>query len=125
MAAYLIDGYAVNERRACRVIGLPHSTHRSRPSQARHVLLVMSAICRLSNRYLRFGYRMIHINTVGERHCVRMDTVRLPGYTSVFIKAWATSLLNDCISNTICGGFWLHYIPYNVWLNTAGLFITT
>ena len=33
MAEYLVDGYGVSERRSCRVMGLPRSTHRSRPGQ--------------------------------------------------------------------------------------------
>jgi len=76
MVAYLVDDYGVSERRGCRVIGLPRSTHRSLPDQARHTA-VTSTIYRLSYRYPRFGYRKIHTLTVNEGHCVSRETTRL------------------------------------------------
>jgi len=76
MAEYLVNGYRVSERRACRVIGLPRSTHRSRPSQARRTC-VTDTIYRLSHRYPRFGYRKIHTLTVNEGHAVSRETTRL------------------------------------------------
>jgi putative transposase len=76
MVAYLVDDYRVSERRACRVIGVPRSTHRSRPSQARHPRIT-HAIYRLSHRYPRFGYRKIHTLTVQEGQGVSRETTRL------------------------------------------------
>lgn len=76
MVEYLVDDYGVSERRACRVIELPRSTHRSRPSQARQTE-VTSAIYRLSHRHPRFGYRKIHTLTVNEGHSVSRETTRL------------------------------------------------
>lgn len=75
MVDYLVDGYKLSERRACRVMGLHRSTHRSR-RQAKHIA-VTNAIYRFSHRYPRFGYRKIHTLTVNEGHCVSRESTRL------------------------------------------------
>ena len=73
---YLVRDYRVSERRACRVMGLSRSTHRSRPSQARRQE-VTNEIYGLSHRYPRFGYRKIHTLTVNEGHRISREMTRL------------------------------------------------
>ena len=75
MTDYLISDYGVSERRACRVVGIARSTHRTRPCQAARSELV-SEIVRLSYAYPRFGYRKIHTLVVNASQRVSRETVR-------------------------------------------------
>jgi len=76
MTEHLESVYDVSERRACRVIGIARSTHRSRPCQATRTELT-DAVYRLSYRYPRFGYRKIHTLLVNAGHHVSRETTRL------------------------------------------------
>lgn len=76
MTAHLINTFGVSERRACKVIELPRSTHRSQPCQARHIELTRE-IVRLSYRYPRFGYRKIHTLLINAGWQISRETVRL------------------------------------------------
>jgi putative transposase len=76
MTDYLMGEYGVSERHACRVTVLPRSTHRSRPSQAKHIELTTEMV-RLSTQYVRFGYRKIHALLVNAGWRVSRETVRL------------------------------------------------
>lgn len=73
---YLINVYEVSERRACQVIDLPRSTHRTRPGQDQRIELT-AEIVRLSYAYSRFGYRKIHTLLNNAGWCVSKETVRL------------------------------------------------
>jgi len=76
MVKQLMDTYRVSERRACRVIDLPRSTHRSQPTQAKRLELI-EEIYRLSYAYPRFGYRKIHTLLVNAGYRVSREIVRL------------------------------------------------
>lgn len=76
MTDYLVSDYGISERRACRVIELARSTHRSRPYQAKHIELTAEISC-LSYAYSRFGYRKIHTLLVNAGWAVSRETVRL------------------------------------------------
>lgn len=76
MTAHLINTFGVSERRACKVIELPRSTHRSQPCQARRIGLTRE-IVRLSYRYPRFGYRKIHTLLINAGWQISRETVRL------------------------------------------------
>ena len=76
MLEHLKNTYRVSERRACRIIELPRSTHRSQPSQAKRIELT-EEIYRLSYAYPRFGYRKIHALLVTAGYRVCRETVRL------------------------------------------------
>src|SRR5690606_21854361 len=76
MADYLQSSYEVSERRACQVIQLARSTHRSRPGQATRAVLI-EAIVELSYKYPRYGYRKIHVLVNQAGHAVSRETVRL------------------------------------------------
>lgn len=76
MTDYLVSDYGISERRACRVIALARSTHRSRPCPARRIELT-AEIVRLSYAYPRFGYRKIHTLLVNAGRRVSRETVRL------------------------------------------------
>jgi len=51
MSDYLGEAYDISERRACRVIAIARSTHRSRPCQATQIELT-AGVVRLSHAYL-------------------------------------------------------------------------
>lgn len=76
MADYLQSGYNVSERRACQVIQLARSSHRSRPNPARRGALIQ-AIVALSYQYPRYGHRKIHVLVNQAGHAVSRETVRL------------------------------------------------
>lgn len=76
MTDTLVSDYDVSERRACRVIGIARSTHRSRPHQATRSALT-DEMYQLSYRYPRFGYRKIHTLLVNAGWQVSRETVRL------------------------------------------------
>jgi putative transposase len=76
MCDYLINTYAVSERRACTVIALARSTHREPPHQAKRMDLT-AEIVRLSDAHPRFGYRKIHTLLVTAGWQVSRETVRL------------------------------------------------
>jgi len=76
MSNYLINTYKVSERRACKVVELPRSTHRSRPCQDKCRELT-AEIVRLSYAYSRFGYRKIHTLLINAGWHVSRETVRL------------------------------------------------
>ena len=76
MTEHLVNTYKVSERRACKVIELPRSTHRSRPCQDNRIELT-TEIVRLSEAYPRFGYRKIHTLLINAGWHISRETVRL------------------------------------------------
>jgi transposase InsO family protein len=75
MSNYLINTYAVNELRACSVIDLARSTHRSQPCQDKRIEWTAEMIC-LSYAYPRFGYRKIHTLLINTGWHISRETVR-------------------------------------------------
>jgi transposase InsO family protein len=76
-AEHLEEAYAVSERRACQVVGIPRSTKRRQPGRLRHVQVV-TRLHALSEQYPRFGYRKIFYRLQGEGWRVGREQVRLP-----------------------------------------------
>ena len=75
--AHLVATHAVSERRACRTLSLPRSSHRYASSTAERRLKLVRRIHALSDRYPRFGYRKVYWLLRGEGEGVGRETVRL------------------------------------------------
>jgi transposase InsO family protein len=75
-AEHLGEAYAVSERRACQVVGIPRSTKRRQLGCLGSVEL-LARLHSLSERYPRFGYRKIFHRLRGEGWRVGLEQVRL------------------------------------------------
>jgi transposase InsO family protein len=75
-AEHLEETYAVSERRACQVGGIPRSTKRRQSGRLGSVEL-LARLHALSERYPRFGYRQIFHRLRGEGWRVGREQVRL------------------------------------------------
>lgn len=59
-ASYLMERFAISQRRASRLLGRARSTLRYRPQQHAEEAALVRAIRRLARRHPRYGYRRIH-----------------------------------------------------------------
>lgn len=75
-AEHLEETYAVSERRACQVVGIPRSTKRRQPGRLAHTEL-LARLHSLSEQYPRFGYRKVFHRLRGEGWRVGREQVRL------------------------------------------------
>lgn len=75
-AAELVRGFAVSERRACRVLGLHRSSYRYRRRE-RVAEAAYGAVVAKSEKYDYWGYRKIHGLVVGDGVAVGREQVRV------------------------------------------------
>jgi transposase InsO family protein len=59
-AAYLVERFAISQRRASRLLGCARATLRYRPKARSDEAAVVRALRRLARRHPRWGYRRIH-----------------------------------------------------------------
>jgi transposase InsO family protein len=74
-ADFLVERFAVSERRVGRVLGRSRSTLRYRPSPPAGEPPLVRAIQRLARRHPRFGYRRIHAMLVRDGWTVNLKRV--------------------------------------------------
>ena len=104
------ERHGVTERRACRVLGQPRTTHRYRPIIADDEGVLTAAIVRLAGQYGRYGYRRVtallhregwHVNHKRVERIWRREGLKVPAKQPKRGRLW----LNDgsCIRLRPCG----------------------
>ena len=56
----MLDGVGINERRACRLVGLSRTSYGEPPKADAQTTMLSARIVELAHERRRFGYRRIH-----------------------------------------------------------------